>query len=87
MSLILCELKKAQKHAFFVANLKTLKKDELNFSDLKISGNMDFIFCKPKKLKNHELNFLQACKRSQNVSLIFCNLQNAQNRRIESFQV
>ena len=26
---------------------------------------MDFIFCKPKKPKTHELNFLQACKWSK----------------------
>ena len=44
---------------------------------------MDLIFRKPKKPKNHELHFLQDCKRSKelkNVNLIFCNLRNAQNR-------
>ena len=57
MSLILCELKKSQKHAFFCCQLTNAQKDELKFSDLKSSGNMDFIFCKPKELKTHELNF------------------------------
>ena len=84
MNLIFCKLQKYKKRHFsFFFNFKNLKKDELNFSSLKKlrkSGN--FIFCKPKKPKNHELHFLQACKRSKklkNVSLIFCNLQNAQN--------
>ena len=49
---------------------------------------MDFIFCKPEKFKNHELNFLHACKRSKemnfiekkNVSLILCKFQNAKKK-------
>ena len=48
MHLIVCKLKKAQKHEFnFFASLKKLK-------------NMNSIFCKLKKAQKHGFNFLQA---------------------------
>ena len=80
--------KTSQKHELDFLKAKTLKKRNFHFFSTKnakkhefhfckLEKSMSFIFCKPKKCKIHEFDFLQAYWKSMNFAF-FCvkKLQN-----------